>query len=272
MGRHVSLADRDKDELEYARQAAARSDRVARESEERLRLILESATDFAIITLDVQGRITGWNRGAERMFGYVDQEVYGRPGDILFIDEDRRRGDPVREMETALRQGRAANERWHLRKDGSYFWGSGTVVPLAADGEPPHGLLKIMRDRTAAKTAELELKASEARMQLAMDIADAATWDFDLVTGELYWSESHFRLLGYEPTPTGQADPHMWEQAILPDDLERVQAEWARAEKERDRFLSEHRIRRLDGAYLWARAAGRFFYDQGGRAIRRRVL
>ena len=268
MGRHVSLADRDKDELEYARQAAARSDRVARESEERLRLILESATDFAIITLDVQGRITGWNRGAERMFGYVDQEVYGRPGDILFIDEDRRRGDPVREMETALRQGRAANERWHLRKDGSYFWGSGTVVPLAADGEPPHGLLKIMRDRTAAKTAELELKASEARMQLAMDIADAATWDFDLVTGELYWSESHFRLLGYEPTPTGQADPHMWEQAILPDDLERVQAEWARAEKERDRFLSEHRIRRSDGAYLWARAAGSFFYDQGGRATR----
>ena len=268
MGRHVSLADRDHDELEHARQAAARSERAARDSEERLRLILESATDFAIITLDVEGRITGWNRGAERMFGYAEQDIYGRPGDIIFTDEDRRRGDPGRELATALEHGRAANERWHVRKDGSYFWGSGTVVPLAANGEAPHGLLKIMRDRTAARTAEVELTASEARMKLAMDIADAATWDFDLVNCELYWSERHFRLLGYEPSPTGQADPQMWEQTIVPDDLARVQAEWIRARDERDRFLSEHRVCRADGACLWTRAAGRFFYDRAGRAIR----
>jgi PAS domain S-box-containing protein len=116
-------------------------------SEEQLRLIFDSATDYAIFTVDRDGIVTTWNRGAERLLGYTDSEIIGEDGRIVFTAEDREAGEPEKEISKALTEGRALNERWHMRKDGSRFWGSGLMLPLKADGTP--GLLKIMRDETA---------------------------------------------------------------------------------------------------------------------------
>lgn len=113
------------------------------------------------------------------------------------------------------------------------------------------------------------LMASEARMQLAIEAGDAATWDLDMVTGQNTWSESHFRLLGYPPPASRVSAREIWENAVHDDDRDAVQAEWQRAVAAHDVYRAEHRLRRLDGTILWARSAGRFFYDDKGEtAIR----
>lgn len=118
-----------------------------RSSEERLRLILRSATDYAIFTVDALGRIASWNPGACHLLGYEEHEIIGADGAILFTPEDRENDAPARELETARTQGRAENERWHLRKDGSRFWASGLTMPLRVQ-DGPGGFLKILRDQT----------------------------------------------------------------------------------------------------------------------------
>jgi PAS domain S-box-containing protein len=123
-----------------------------RASEEQMRLILDSATDYAIFTLDRDGIVTTWNPGAERLLGFKDVEIIGQNGRIVFTPEDRKAGQPENEISTALSKGRAEDERWHVRKDGSRLWGSGLMLPLKAEGTP--GLLKIMRDETARHRAD----------------------------------------------------------------------------------------------------------------------
>ena len=96
-----------------------------RRNRNRLRLILDSAREYAIITFDGDGRIASWNSGAERLLGYERSEILGQPGGIFFTGEDRAADVPEQEMRTAREEGRATNERWHMRKDGTRFWGSG---------------------------------------------------------------------------------------------------------------------------------------------------
>jgi PAS domain S-box-containing protein len=129
-----------------------RSGQALRESEERYRHIVESAREYAIITLDGEGAITSWNSGAERLLGYSETEAIGQSGDIFFTPEDRAADRPEQEMRLARTEGRATNERWHLRKDGSRFWGSGVMLPVIEGDEARY--LKIFRDGTEERAAE----------------------------------------------------------------------------------------------------------------------
>ncbi len=124
-----------------------------RSSEERLRLLIESAKDFAIFSTDPQRRVNSWNSGAQAVFGYSEAEIIGQSADKLFTPEDRAKGDPESEMLRARDTGRADNERWHSRKDGSTFYGSGSVMPLRDKNGAFHGYVKIMRDLTDTKRA-----------------------------------------------------------------------------------------------------------------------
>lgn len=123
-----------------------------------MRLVIESAKDFAIFTTNLERRVDSWNSGAEAMFGYAESEIVGKSADILFTPEDRARGDPEREIQTVRDQGRAGNERWHTRKDGSRFYGSGSVMPLRDKAGALRGYVKIMRDLTESKRTQEELR------------------------------------------------------------------------------------------------------------------
>ena len=118
----------------------------ARVNEARMRMVAESTHDYAIITLDADGRATSWNKGAERMFGYTEAEMLGLTLEILFTPEDRERGAREEELRRARDEGRAEDERWHLRKDGSRFYASGVTNPLGPAAE--YGYAKIARDET----------------------------------------------------------------------------------------------------------------------------
>ncbi|WP_414705488.1 GAF domain-containing protein [Pseudomonas sp.] len=131
-------------------------------SEARYRQIVEGAEDFAIITFDAQGIVTSWNIGAERIVGYRAEEVVGREGDLFYTDADRVDGVFHSELGIAKEQGRAINERWHVRKNATRFWGSGLMMPLALDHG---GFVKIFRDRTAEHQADAALQESAQRLR-----------------------------------------------------------------------------------------------------------
>ena len=91
-------------------------------------MVLESAIDYAIITADLSGNVTSWSTGAEKIFGWTEDEVLGLPADIIFTSDDRAHNIPSKEMANALQNRRATDERWHVRKDGSRFWASGEML------------------------------------------------------------------------------------------------------------------------------------------------
>src|SRR4051812_46550084 len=111
-------------------------------SEELFELIVDSSTDFAIFTTDLEGIVTSWNVGAARLFGYPENEIIGSSGDVIFTPEDRDAGAHEKERLQARSNGRALDERWHQRKDGSRFWASGLLMRLR---RAEAGFVKITR-------------------------------------------------------------------------------------------------------------------------------
>ena len=119
---------------------------------ERMAVVAEAMTDFAFLTLDLEGRFTSWSAGAVRLFGYERSEAMGRPFELIFNAADRANGAPTAEMREADGDGRAPDERWFVRKDGRTFFASGYIVRLRAGGVD--GYAKICRDMTQNRTVE----------------------------------------------------------------------------------------------------------------------
>src|SRR3954463_8127423 len=118
---------------------------------ELFRLLVETTRDYAVFVIDLQGRVLTWNVGAERVLGYAEAEIVGRSSFVTFTPEDRSHCVPDQELETALRDGRASDDRWHQRKDGTRIWVTGVMVLLRDGSGAPRALAKVMRDFTEAK-------------------------------------------------------------------------------------------------------------------------
>ncbi|HEX8249763.1 MAG TPA: PAS domain S-box protein, partial [Pyrinomonadaceae bacterium] len=168
-------------------------ERALNQSEGRLRTILESAKDYAIFTLDLNRRVTVWNSGAEDVFGYTEEEMLGKSGDILFVPEDRERKAPEREAETALSKGRAANERWHLRKDKTRFYGSGLTMAMHDGDGNQIGFVKIMRDLTERKKLEDTKFFLAAIVESSQDSVVTINFDGEITS----WNKAAQELYGY---------------------------------------------------------------------------
>lgn len=164
----VQRALREVKERRERQQAEARM----RQSETRFRLIVESAKDYAIITLDMEGHITSWNSGAQRLLGYEEAEILGQLGDIIFTAEDIEQNQPQQEMRLALTQGRAENECWHVKKNGSRFWGSGVIMPLRDGANTIEGFLRIIQDKTQQRQAEEKLQQQAEQLRRANQLKD----------------------------------------------------------------------------------------------------
>jgi len=152
--------------------ARRQAEEQARASEARMRMVAESANDYAIITMDEEGRVTSWNKGAEALFGYSADEMQGQSTERLFVFEDIAAGVPQDELRRALEDGRAEDERWHLRKDGSRFFCSGVTTPLR-NGDF-YGYAKIARDQTARERQGKEREQALNREQAVRSDAENA--------------------------------------------------------------------------------------------------
>jgi two-component system CheB/CheR fusion protein len=144
-----------------------------RASEERFRLVIEGAPDFAMLLFDAEGKVITWNSGAERMLGWSASEAVGRHASMIYPPETGRE-QLRREMEQAAEFGRAADESWHVRKAGARLWGSGVLTAVRdANGELT-GYVKVLRDETARKTAETDRAELLLREQAARRDAETA--------------------------------------------------------------------------------------------------
>lgn len=163
--------------------ARREGERARHRAEERYRLLVENVHEYAIVTLDLQGRVASWNVGAERIYGYDEAEVIGESGAIILTPDDRQAGLFRDELEAAAAGRQVSAERWNLRKDGSKFWATGVMAALhLADGEL-RGFALVTRDNTERKRAQeameefartLEARVAE-RTQQVRDLASNLT-------------------------------------------------------------------------------------------------
>jgi len=131
------------------------------DSEKRFQLVLESLRDYAIFSLDLNGLVRDWNRGAERIEGYRAEEVIGRHFSIFYRPEDRDGGAPVRALEEATREGRHESEAFRVRKDGTHFWANVVLEPIRDRSDALIGFAKITRDISHRREMEERLRQSQ---------------------------------------------------------------------------------------------------------------
>lgn len=147
------------------REAAARrelrdAERRLKESEERLRLLIDGVQEYAIFMLDEKARVVSWNSGAQRIMGYQASEIIGQPLFIFFSPEDVRQGKDDIEIKTARDTGRFEGEGWHIRKDGVFIWTHVINSALHDDDGKIIGFSKVVRDITKQKLVEEQLQRS----------------------------------------------------------------------------------------------------------------
>ncbi|MFL6374393.1 MAG: PAS domain-containing sensor histidine kinase [Pyrinomonadaceae bacterium] len=138
-------------------------------SESRFEQLMERVTDFAIIFKDADGIIEEWSIGAERLFGWTRDEAVGKSIQMIYTPDDRAKDISGQEMATALEKGVAGDDRWHMRKDGSFFFSSGLLHPIVQEGKRP-GFVKIVRDLT--DQIELQAEIDEARNSVEVNVVE----------------------------------------------------------------------------------------------------
>lgn len=137
-----------------------------KQSEQQFRLLVQGVTDYAIYMLSPEGRVSNWNQGAQRIKGYLPEEIIGQHFSIFYTPEDRELGEPQRSLEIATREGRFENKSWRMRKDGTRFLAHVVVDAIRGDTGILLGFAKITRDITEAHQSRQALeKTREALFQ-----------------------------------------------------------------------------------------------------------
>ena len=169
----------------------------AEDMRQHLAAIIESSDD-AIIGKTLEGIITSWNRGAERLYGYTAEEVLGKPISILMPPD---LPDEIPQILERLKRGEALDhyETQRLRKDGTRLDVSLTISPIRDASGRIIGASKIARDITSASGPSRRLRKMEERLRLALDAGEMGTWEVDLRSGEAWIDAQEATLLGLPP-------------------------------------------------------------------------
>ena len=214
---------------------------VYRRTEDIYRKAIEDIRDYAIFMTDPDGVVTNWNSGAQHILGYSEEEVIGRNASKFFTPEDRAKDVPTKELATAAAEGRAEDERWHIRRDGSRFWASGVVTPVLDQTGQLIGFSKVMRDMTERN------KLTEERdrfFALSMDMLCVVHLD-----GRFQRVNPAFqKVLGY-------SEEELLARSIFellhPEDRASTLREYERLRAGQPIPLMENRLRTKDQAYRW---------------------
>jgi PAS domain S-box-containing protein len=203
------------------------------------------SSDDAIITKNLHGIITSWNRGAERLFGYTAAEVVGGPLSIIAPTE---RLDEMPTILGRIRQGEKVDHFETLRraKDGRLIDVSVTVSPLYDADDQVIGASKIVRDVSGQKRAEMMLRDNEQRMRLATEATGVGIWEWNIITNQIHWDAQMFRIYGITPTPDGIIPYSLWREHVAPEDLPQQEAILLNTARQGGQSSREFRILRAD--------------------------
>lgn len=229
----------------------------------RFELLVQSVTDYAIYMLDVDGRVSSWNAGAQRFKGYAPDEIIGEHFSRFYTPEEKQREIPRIALETAAREGRFEAEGWRVRKDGSRFWANVVIDPIREPGGALVGYAKITRDLTERRAAEEELRASEQRFRLLVQsVTDYAIYMLDPEGGVSSWNAGAERFKGYTADEIiGQHFSRFYTDEDRAAGIPGIALERARRE---GRFEAEGWRVRKDGSRFWASVIIDSIRDEGG--------
>ncbi len=129
-------------------------------SESRFETLLKEVKGYAIVVLDLEGRIISWNQGIEAITGYKETEIIGKHFSLFYLDEDRDSVKLENYLKYAAEKGNYEQDGWRLRKDGTKFWANVVITPLKDNENKIYGYLKVSHDLTDKKRAEETIKSS----------------------------------------------------------------------------------------------------------------
>jgi PAS domain S-box-containing protein len=252
------------DEMDQLLDRYIASEHALRESEERFRLLVTGAQEYAIFMLDVTGRIITWNLGAQRIKGYTAEEIIGKHFSIFYPIEDIQNGKPAMELEVAARVGRYQEEGWRLHKNGSRFWANVLITALFDERGKLRGFGKVTRDITERKHAEEALQHSEERFRILVEgVHDYAIFLLDPQGYISTWNTGAQLIKGYS------ADEVIGEHVSIfypPEDvLSGKPNEQLRIAAAQGRHEEQEGLRvRKDGSRFWANIVISALYDANG--------
>ncbi len=222
-------------------------------TEERFRLVVENARDYAIFLTDPRDRISDWFPGAAEIFEWSAEEAIGQPAGVLFTPEDRFNHEDIKELETARQAGVAPDVRWHQTKTGARVFIDGSMRRLDNPDGTIRGFLKIGQDVTDRRRREEKLQASEERFRQFGEHSSDVIWIRDAETLAMeYVSPAFERLYGLPREDLlGGDSVALWLDRIHPDDRAAV-LEKIKSVRGGERITHEFRIVRLsDGDLRW---------------------
>ncbi|MFZ6180551.1 PAS domain S-box protein [Nannocystis pusilla] len=248
-----------------------RAEEELRLSELKLSRIIAISVD-ALITIDEAQRITLFNEGAAKIFGYSQQEVLGAPLEILIPERFRARHRVLveqfaRSTEVARTMGSRSSAIFGRKKSGEEFPAEASISRIDLGGS--RLLAVLLRDVSERRRFEAALQESEARLRLATEAADIGTWDYDPRSGALVWSERERALFGISGDAPVDHDTFL--RGLHPDDRERAVENVDRAQDPATggRYIDEFRTVGVeDGVERWISAQGRCFFDDRGMPTR----
>jgi len=144
-------------QLEEEKALAESKSEALRQSEERYHQMIAEVEDYAILLLDKNGIIQNWNKGAEKIKGYKAEEIVGKSFRIFYPKEALEINKPEKLLRQAMETGKASDEGWRVRKDGTHVWGNTTITSLHDQNNNVIGFTKVTRDLTERKKAEDKL-------------------------------------------------------------------------------------------------------------------
>ena len=180
-------------ERTWAAVVRTKAETALRESEERFRLFLENVHEYALVQLDPELRITSWNPGADRIFGYTSKEALGQPFALLLSPEDRADHVPCTQISILEKTGRNEDARWLIHKDGTRIWTRWVTEPIRNKDGQITGLAKVLRDETERLRTETSLRQSENLAvvgRMASSIAHEINNPLEAVTNLIYLARS----------------------------------------------------------------------------------
>jgi PAS domain S-box-containing protein len=228
----------------------------------RLAAIVQTSDD-AIVTKDLNGIITSWNNSAQRIFGYTEDEVLGKPITILIPPELQAE---EKEILSRLRSGQRVDhfETVRIAKGGERVLVSLTVSPVKDSLGRIVAASKIARDITRTRQMEQALRESEQRMRFCLEAAHVGTWHWDMKSGNVHWSENMERVHGQQPGSFG-GNFEEFLGSIYGEDRQRVKQAIQQAVQGDGKYHVEYRQIGSDGNTSWMEAHGQVSYDSSNR-------
>jgi PAS domain S-box-containing protein len=235
-------------------------------SQDRYRSLVESAREYAILTLDVDGRVTTWNAGARRIKGYDADEIIGKHFSCFYSAAEVQRGKPQMELQEVLEQGQFEEDGWRVRKDGTLYWAN-VLITVLRDSHGIHtGFSKIVRDLSLRRQAEEKLRVSEEWLRSLVEGGKK----YSIITMDplgcvTTWNAGAERIKGY------RADEVIWRQISLfytPEDVQSGKpAQQLKIATETGQFEEDAWRVRKDGSQFWANVLISSLRDSQGKHL-----